>query len=788
MQRYLALIALLVFSLPVGLSISGCTTNVGAFCNGLGYGLKTNAVSAIDLEPKTTGISLSWGQTSQVAQPTATTCKGASATVSKYTYGSSNILLADISPTGAVCGGTWNRNSPGGIQDFTICTPPAGSGTAETGGCSASSTACGVAQITASGGGVTSNPVPIYIHPPITAITIPTQTACVSQNQTLAMPLTTGTVVIGPNGIPIPDGNTNSTGNTTQNFVGTITYTPVTASIVTINNASSTGTGIPGTATANLPGSTVINATAALVSSAAGYFYTCPPKNIALTINGNTSAVVLPSSPQNIAASIQDTNGNTLNGLQLDYTSTRPQEIAVSAAGQVTSTFPTDTAINAICQPATCNPAPVSQIGVFNTGTPIVSNTLNVSSPGRSSTILWMASTQSPFFTQVDLTNGVPISPIKLPFTPNSMVLDQAGSNLYFGSYRELMVFSATTNTLSKEDITVPGVVLAVSPDSSTVVINDQLRQVIYLYTNSSSTNISIGGLATRAEFSPDGKNVYIVGPDMLYVHNAQTGWSTYPLQNPNPSTCTLNNNTPSGSGSFNIFCGTDLAITIPSIGPFITGAQTAAYGFCPNTTVNPPVYYPLAATVSAATDHLASTNDGNHILGANASQGIFSDIWVYQNANKTAAGIPTGPCPVASPTATLPISLTTSLYQAPITGITPSAINQVVASPDSSIAFVTYTSASAGGVLPAYQPSTTAGAGGTMTSVQLSGGAQAPISGVFSPDDTIFFVSTSGDNLIHFVDPVGLTDTQTINPKLVDANGNPVPVQIMAVKPRPTT
>ena len=792
MQRYLALLALLVFSLPVGLSISGCTTNVGAFCNGLGYGLKTSAVSAIDLEPKTTGISLSWGQTGQITQPTATTCKGATATVSHYTYGSTNIQLADISPTGAICGGTWNRTSPGGIANFTICTPPTGAAAEQCSG-----TSCGVVQITATGSGVTSNPVPVYVHPPITAISIPTPTACVSQNVSLPMPLTTGTIVSGPNGIPIPDGNST---DPNTNYVGTITYTPVTPSIVTINNTSSatTSTGVNGAATANLPGSTVINATVSLVTSAAGYFYTCPPQSIALTLNGSsTGGVVLQNSPQNIAATIVDTTGATLNGLQLDYTSTRPQEIAVGATGQITSTFPSATAINAICQPATCNPAPVNQIGVFGTGTPIVSNTLNVSSPGRSSTLLWMGSTQSPFFNFVDLTNGVPGSPIKLPFTPNSMVLDQAGNNLYFGSYRELMVFSATTNSLTKEDVTVPGVVLAVSPDSSTVVINDQLRQVIYLYTNASSSNVSVGGLATRAAFSPDGKNVYIVGPspnkasgEVLYVHNAQTGWSTYNIdQNEPPTTCVLNNNTPNSSGTYDPFCGTDLAITIPSIGPFITGStQTDAYGFCPNTTVNPPVYYPQAATVATATDQIDKTNDGNHILGASASQGIFSDIWVYQNANKTTAGIPTGPCPQASPTTTLPISLTTSLYQTPITGISPSEIDQVIASPDSTIAFVTYNSASASGVLPGYQPSKSPGAGGNLVSVQLSGTAQAPVSGVFSPDETLFFVSTSGDNLIHFVDPVGLTDTQTINPKLTDANGNPVPVQMMAVKPRPTT
>ena len=339
--------------------------------------------------------------------------------------------------------------------------------------------------------------------------------------------------MLGPNGIPIPDGQPSASGAATPNYVGTITYTALNGTIVTINNTSATGTGINGTTTANQPGSTVINASVSITSSgsAAGYFYTCPPKSIALSINGSDTAVVKPSilrrtSPQ----SSRDTNGEVLNGLSLDYTSTQPQEIAVSATGQVSSTFPSATAINAICQPATCNPAPISQIGVFGTGLPVVSNTLKVTSPGRSSNYVWMASTQSQFFSSVDLTTGTPGSPVKLPYPPNSMVLDQGGNNLYFGSYRELMVYSAVNNTLGKEDTNVPGVVLAVSPDSSTVVINDQLRQVIYLYTNASSTSTSIGGLATRAAFSPDNKNVYIVGPDTLYVHNANTGWSTYSI------------------------------------------------------------------------------------------------------------------------------------------------------------------------------------------------------------------------------------------------------------------
>ena len=72
---------------------------------------------------------------------------------------------------------------------------------------------------------------------------------------------------------------------------------------------------------------------------------------------------------------------------------------------------------------------------------------------------------------------------------------------------------------------------------------------------------------------------------------------------------------------------------------------------------------------------------------------------------------------------------------------------------------------------------------------MQLSGTALAPISGIFSPDETIFFVSTSGDNLLHFIDPVTLTGyADHSNPTLTDSTGKPVPVQMLAVKPRATT
>ena len=825
MQRFLALIALFVFSLPVGLSISGCATSVGNFCNGLGFGPKTTSVFAVDLEPKATGISLAWGQTQQVGAPSATTCKGASATVAAYSYGTSNLLLADISPTGQLCGGTWNRNSPGGIANFTICTPPAGSGAQVCNG-----TSCGVATVTATGSGVTSNPVNVYVHPPISSITInPTAQqaqgglGCTSQNAsgpTLSpIPPTPAAgqpqqppnvTVDGPNGVAI-----------NPSVVGTITFTPVTPSIVTINNTSSTGNPdvANGATTANMPGSTVINATVSQSSSgsAAGFFYTCPPKNINIAINGQTSTVVNQNTPQNITVSAMDINPTTptvLNGLTYDFTTTRPQEIAVSAAGQVSSTFPGATAITAICQPATCNPAPLNNIGILGTGMPIVSNTINVSSPGRASTLLWMASTQSQYFSQIDLTTGIPTGPIRLPYIPNSMVADQAGNNLYFGSYRELMIYSASTNGLTKEDTTVPGVVLAVSPDSSTVVINDQIRQVIYLYTVSSGANISVGGQATSATFSPDGKNVYIVGPGSgngsnsgnggtLYVHNANTGWSTYTnafTPATSEQSCTLNNNSPqdppsSGAPAYDPFCGSSVSLTIPSVAAFIAGQQTSAHSFCVNSSVNPPYYPPaeIGDAAGASTEQLGTTNDGKHIIGADTT-GI-SDIGLTHtptSSTDSGTGVPIGACPGAGGATppTQELTLTTTLNPAAFPGgITPSEIDQVVADPDSTVAFVTYNGTGGTlGQLPYYQPSATPGTNGTINNVHLSGTAQAPIAGIFSPDETIFFVSTTGDNLIHYISPTTFMDMQTINPGLTNVQGQPVPVQMMAVKPRPTT
>lgn len=803
MQRYFVLIVLICFSLPLGLSIAGCGHNTNNYClkNGHAYGPTTNQVTQVILGPQTTGISLAWGQTASVSSPTAYNCENQSMTVSNYSYGSNNSMLADISPTGEVCAGTWNRYSQGLLTPYTVCTPPSGAAAENCGSGSQTNSACGMAEVTATGAGVASNPVDVYVHPPITSILINNksnlETQCFSEGVTPTdssgnfETLRSQTTVYGPNNMIIP-----------LDYVGAISYSAENPDIVTINNttntttSSSSSTSPNGTVTARYPGATLITASAASSSSAAaGYFYTCAPTSIKLAVNGQDKVTITNSSSPTVTATILDKNNVKMTGITLDYTSTQPQNLTVSSSGAITNNFPSTAIINAICQPGTCNPAPIDQIGLYGAGLPVVSNNITISAPGRSSQKLWMASTESRYISTVDLTVGTTGTTVQLPYAPNSMVSDAEGDTLYLGNARELMVFSTSSNGVIKQDTSVPGVVLAASADGSQLVIADQLRKVIYLYSTSTGSNISIAGVATHAEFSPDGKTVYITGPDDLYVHNTSTGWSTYPLQSTQSTSCTpdLNN------ASYNPTCGRDLAIMVPQEGPFITGSTTTAYGFCPDTTVSPAVYYPEAASVADATEHLAALPDGDNIIGA-TDTGI-EDIWVYSDAGHTTLGPPTGACPQPTATTSAGFKLYPLVTTTNFTGITPTEITHVLASPDSSVAFVTYQSAKDTGILPAYQPSSTSGQPGTLTNVQLSSGAGTPIVGAFAPGGNLFFASTTGDDLVHEVSTSTLKETGiTINPRLTCSlqptnsttvpctSGQAVPAQFIVVKSRSTT
>ena len=185
-----------------------------------------------------------------------------------------------------------------------------------------------------------------------------------------------------------------------NNVIGHLTYAPASAGIVTIDQN--------GVATAQAPGSTLITGTISQTSSNAGYFYTCPPAKIALSVasTGATSASVTLNTPLALTATVTDVNNNVINGLPLSYVSTNPGAIAVSSTGAVTASFPSNSAITAICQPTACNPAPINVMGTLGTGVPAISNFVQIASPGKNSNYIWVSSPGSPYFVPIDLSTG----------------------------------------------------------------------------------------------------------------------------------------------------------------------------------------------------------------------------------------------------------------------------------------------------------------------------------------------------------------------------------------------
>jgi trimeric autotransporter adhesin len=810
MRRYLTLVLLLCVAVPAGISISGCTRNpAGNYCNGLGYGLKDTDVYAIDLEPRTTGVSLAFGQTRQISAPTAKTCKGASASVASYTYGSTNNQLVDLSPTGNMCAGRWNRNSGGGIADYTICNAPNPLP-------NANGLPYGSAFITATANSITSNPVQVYVHALVSSITLSLagQQACYSQravaqldseacfasggNQYELCAPSTVTHYACQGGLPpgvtsVPD---------CTSSIGVASYTVGTASVATIDSETNQ-------ITAQLPGTTAITASIAGSGSSAGYFSTCSPQSISVALaNGKTTGVVTEGVQQNLTTTVIDTAGNPITGLTLDYQSTNPLDITVGAAGAISAAFPGGASVYAICQPSTCNPTPINQIGAGNgTGLSISSNAVNITTPGTASAYMWFSAPgKSQYFVPIELLTGTAGSTVRLPFVPNSMVMDQTGTNLYFGSSHELMVYNTSSNQLAKQDPNVPGVVLAVSPNNQTILINDQSRQVFYLYTAAGNVTGTFGGVGTSAQWTPDAKTLYITDSasagaghsDTLYVYNANTGFTSYDL-------------TSSGGAQH-------LALTVPGVGAYLSGNPTVAHTWCPSGTLGnyaSMVFYPQGDSVAQANDVLAATTDGYHILGAAYAGGgiTLNDISVSIPATTTSTGAVTpAPCPISggvlSPltimhTVNAPQALTASATAVNQIVTSPAAVTQGTSASSTNLSFITYSGNAPGATLPYYQQAAGSSAPGTVGYITLNGATAvtAPVAGAFSPDGTLFFVSTSGDNQIHYINTSTLTDTQQITPNLpaCTPGSDPsctitttitgaVPATAIAVKPRSTT
>ena len=248
--------------------------------------------------------------------------------------------------------------------------------------------------------------------------------------------------------------------------------------------------------------------------------------------------------------------------------------------GSVTPAYPGSANITAVCQPGTCNPAPFNQIGLFGGGKAITSNPITINTPGTSSTVVYMGSTSSDYVAFRDYTTNQTSTLIKLPFPPNSMVMNQAGTEIYLGSPYGLMSIATASNTVSAANQLIPGIVLSVSPDGSTLVVTDPTRQTISLVsTSTNAVTTSYNGIGTSASWSPDTQSVYITTGTLSPAATpaAIAALTATPTIEPSsiltPSPIVLTHSTFTDWQTATADEGySDATVTVPSIGAFFAG------------------------------------------------------------------------------------------------------------------------------------------------------------------------------------------------------------------------
>ena len=404
-----------------------------------------------------------------------------------FTFQSSNPSVVTIASNGNACAGTWDS-----LSSPVVCTPGS----------------TGTAQITAIGnGGVASPPVTVYVHQHVTSVVIqkaPNQpatlsTACLTRGapsgperviyQASAF---AGTIDITAQVGPFTWGQT------------TITGQPLTSAAVLLTSAGVNAPLNQEVAIANVPGTTSIFASSGGVNSQPLPFTTCPVQsisvNVADTPPSSSSFVVSVGSGLTINATVRDSIGMTLVAVPLTWSSSDPSTVTVSGAtssvyastGSVATSAPGGAAITASCTPPLCNGGISPSMPIYPTDA-ISVLVKSAASSGTSSTsttsTIYVTSKACGLTTQSCTTRIVPITqsgttapfaagtPITLPSTPNSFVFGPAsGSPAYLGTDNSafgtqgLMVLSGAS--VAQQNGTA-GRVLAVSPDSTTVILSD---------------------------------------------------------------------------------------------------------------------------------------------------------------------------------------------------------------------------------------------------------------------------------------------------------------------------
>jgi hypothetical protein len=484
-----------------------------------------------------------------------------------------------------------------------------------------------------------------------------------------------------------------------------------------------------GVLTATAPGSTTIYASVSGLNSIPQPALVCPVQSILIhdASSSNTVFNLAPTNTQGLVADVLDTSGTSITPI-LTWASVPAGVASVSATTSSTTTPPPNaetvtantggtTIITATCATPNCN---------RNVGPQYGQNIVTVNVSGGTTTTVYAASTNSLTLVPIQTSNNTAGTAISLPYLPNSIVSNSAGTKIYLGSGSGIMTVDAVSAAVSVSTTAI-GTILAISADGSYLLVSDSATGNTYYYSTSASASVLVHAVtATSAAFTPDGQSVSFLAGQQLYYDT----------------------NTP--SSTFTNLPYVPNAIDVSAQGGMTYVSSSALGAIDVRTTCNQADWQTLAATNPTLVAHLPNAT------GAVVANSPNVDV---VTTGTIAAGCPPAP------------QNTLNSYNLGFGSFTPS---QIFVSQDSSRVWIISNLSSLIGLnLSSLTPFSTS----------LANGAQ-PLSGGVMVDGSMVYVGGS-DNNVHAINVSSNADSAQIAPGLKDGTGNAVAPNLVMVLPK---
>jgi hypothetical protein len=605
-------------------------------------------------------------------------------------FSSNNTNIATVSAGGLVCGGIWDAS----IINCNATLGPAGVGVV-------------TITATATANGVTAT-VKVYVHEHVDQVKMILNDSCTSMGQIASLyaeVLSTS----APGCSPSAPCDITST-------AGPSAFGSNDVSIVSTNSA--------GQLVAVTPGATTVFASNSGVNGVGAPYVTCPVATIQVhsASSSDTSFTLATGSTQPLTADVYDTMNQYIKptltwGSSSTATATIAATGTVNNPGTITAVAPGTAYITASCSFPNCNkylPAQYSQ------------NVVTVTVSGGTPTSVYAASTNSTMLVPFNIQTNTPGAAITLPYSPNSMVANPAGTAVYLGSASGLMAVSVSAGTVTT--YAVNGTIEAISPDGTGLLLSDTVDGSLNYFdlTTGTLSSAQSGITTSSAAYTPDSGFVE-------WISGAQLGFGL-----------------PTGTSGMAGLTNTANAMDIMAQGglTYITSAaarQIFVFSTCNQSSEQ---------ILSAATPTLITAVPN----GTGAVAADSPNVDVISTPSLLSAG-----CPVTTKSTITPYDLGADSFTA----------RQMFVSPDSSRAWIV---SNLPQILTFSLPSL------TPNNIPLTGGATAYNGGITMDSANAYFGASDGT--VHRILVDELSDVSQIAVNLKDSSGNVTPPNLVVVVP----